>query len=84
MKKSKVEDLDEIPDEVDFSKGVRGLFAGKFEKGSRVVVLDPDVAKIFPTQEAANEALRDMARTIKRSLVTRKPRNAKTTGADMK
>ncbi|MCC6196672.1 MAG: hypothetical protein IT518_19635, partial [Burkholderiales bacterium] len=45
--------------EYDFSKGVRGKYAKRLGKeGSNVVVLDPDVAKAFPTSAAVNEALR--------------------------
>ncbi len=48
----------EMRDEYDFSKGVRGKYAQRFAKGSNVVVLDPDVASRFKTSEAVNDALR--------------------------
>jgi hypothetical protein len=41
----------------DFSKGVRGKYAGRFT-GSNVVVLAPDVAKSFPDSKSVNAALR--------------------------
>jgi hypothetical protein len=45
--------------EYDFSKGVRGKYAKRLtNEGSNVVVLEPDVAKAFPTSAAVNEALR--------------------------
>ncbi len=56
-KADETEDL-EMRDQYDFSKGVRGKYAGRFEQGSRVVVLDPDVAAEFPDAEAVNKALR--------------------------
>ena len=45
-------------DEYDFSEGVRGKYAARFSKGSNVIVLDPDVASEFATNEAVNRALR--------------------------
>jgi len=48
----------EMRPEYDFSKGVRGKYAARFAKGSKVVVLDPDVAAEFQTSDAVNAALR--------------------------
>lgn len=43
----------------DYSKAVRGKYYKRLLKeGSNVVVLEPDVAKAFPTSAAVNEALR--------------------------
>ena len=44
--------------EYDFSGGVRGRYAAGFAEGSNIVVLAPDVAAVFRTTEAVNEALR--------------------------
>jgi hypothetical protein len=44
--------------EYDFSRGTRGKYAKRYEDGTNVVVLDPDVAAAFPTAEAVNQALR--------------------------
>lgn len=45
--------------EYDFSKAVRGKYVRRLKKeGSNVAVLEPDVAKAFPTSAAVNEALR--------------------------
>jgi hypothetical protein len=41
-------------DEYDFSGGVRGKYARRYARGTNVVVLEPDVAKVFPSAEAAN------------------------------
>lgn len=43
----------------DFSGGQRGKYAKRFEAGSNVVVLDPDVASEFKTRQAVNDALRE-------------------------
>ena len=47
--------------EYDFSRGVRGKQAKHYASGSNVVVLEPDVARLFPTSRDANEALRTLA-----------------------
>ena len=52
--------------EYDFSKGVRGKYAKRYAKGTNVVVLDPDVAKVFPSAEAVNDALRTLAEIAKK------------------
>lgn len=51
----------EMLDEYDFSGGVRGKYAGRFPKGCNVIVLDPDVARVFPDSESVNQALRTLA-----------------------
>ena len=56
-------DGDMLP-EYDFSGGVRGKYADRFAKGCNVVVLDPDVARVFTDSESVNQALRALARII--------------------
>jgi hypothetical protein len=51
--------------EYDFSKGVRGKYAARFAEGTNVVVLDPDVAALFPTSTSVNDALRALAKIIR-------------------
>lgn len=50
--------------EYDFSKGVRGKHASKYAQGTNVVVLEPDVAREFPTPEAVNETLRAVSKIL--------------------
>ena len=45
-------------DDYDFSTGVRGKYAERYAAGSNIVVLDPDVARVFRDSDAVNEALR--------------------------
>jgi hypothetical protein len=52
--------------EYDFSRGVRGKYAGRYAKGSNVVVLEPDVAKVFPNAKAVNNCLRGLAKIMRR------------------
>jgi len=54
-----------MPTEYDFSRGVRGKYAHRYARGANVVVLDPDVAKIFPSTEAVNRSLRALADLIR-------------------
>ena len=71
MRKSKpktrpsVVDDDTMRPEYDFSKAVRGVTAARYSEGTNVVLLDPDVAAIFPDTRAVNEALRTMARVTR-------------------
>ena len=54
----------EMLDEYDFSRGVVGKYAKQYAEGTNIVVLDPDVAKVFPDSEAVNQALRAIAQII--------------------
>jgi len=54
-------DKDELRPEYDLSKlkgKVRGKYAERYEQGTNVVLLAPDVASVFPDSQAVNEALR--------------------------
>jgi hypothetical protein len=55
----------EMLDEYDFSQGVVGKYAKQYAEGTNVVLLDPDVAKVFPDSEAVNQALRAIAQIIR-------------------
>ncbi len=44
----------------DLGKGVRGKHYAAFQKGSNLVLLTPELAKIFPTNEAVNAALESL------------------------
>jgi hypothetical protein len=56
-----------MKDNYDFSKGVRGKYAKQFAEGTNMVVLDPEIAKLFPTSEAVNKALRKLIEDEKKS-----------------
>ena len=60
-------DADTMRPEYDFSRGVRGVTARRYAQGVNIVLLDPDVAEVFPTARAVNEALRTLARLRRRS-----------------
>ena len=44
--------------EYDFRGGVRGKYAARYAKGSNVVVVPPDIAKVFPDSASVSRALR--------------------------
>ena len=44
--------------EYGFSRGVRGKYARRYTAGTNVVVLEPDVAKVFRDSRSVNQALR--------------------------
>ena len=67
-------DLSNAPDDLaddlrpeydfDYSRAKPNRFAGQVQPGSRVVVLDPDIAEVFTTQEAVNKVLRALITTM--------------------
>ena len=59
-------DPDELLPEYDFRGGERGKYAARYAAGTNVVVLDPDVAAVYPTAEAVNAALRALADVARR------------------
>jgi hypothetical protein len=79
MKKTKgkarplASDKDTLRPEYDFSKALRGVTAARYAEGTNVVLLDPDVAELFPDSRAANEALRTIARLMRPSSGKRTP-----------
>jgi hypothetical protein len=54
-------------EEYDFSKGVCGKYAKRYAKGSNVVILEPDVAKVFSSSRAVNRALRSLVEIVQRA-----------------
>ncbi len=44
----------------DLAKGVRGKHFEEFTKGNNLVFLAPELVKIFPTNQAVNDALRSL------------------------
>jgi hypothetical protein len=51
--------------EYDFSGGVRGKYARRYVQGTNALVLEPDVAKVFPGTDAVNSSLRALAGLIR-------------------
>jgi hypothetical protein len=56
---------DDLPTEYDVAQlrnllknGVRGKYVDRYEQGTNLIKLDPDLAAAFPTEAAVNDALR--------------------------
>ncbi|MGH7452047.1 MAG: hypothetical protein ACRENG_11915, partial [bacterium] len=52
--------------EYDFSNGVRGKYVKRLAAGSNIVVLSPEVAEVFPDSGSVNEALRALAKIVRK------------------
>jgi hypothetical protein len=63
MKKARKTHRDELRPEYDLSSlkgGVRGRYAKRYRAGTNVIVLAPDVAKVFHDDNSVNAALRSL------------------------
>ena len=58
MKKADSDDLRAEYRREDLGPGVRGKYLESYRSGTNLVLLHPDVARAFPTDEAVNDALR--------------------------
>lgn len=52
----------------DYAKARPNRFASRYAAGSRMIVLDPDVARIFTSPEAVNDVLRALLETMPRKI----------------
>jgi hypothetical protein len=64
-KETATDEVDEILPEYDFSKGVRGKYYQRYIQGTNVVLLDKDVAEMFPYSASVNRALRAVGELVK-------------------
>lgn len=70
MRKGKPPAPDELRPEYkrsDFGALVRGKYIERLQASSNVVVIDPDVAGLFPNSAAVNAALRSLAEIAERA-----------------
>jgi hypothetical protein len=60
--KPRGEKVDELRPGYDLGQllkaGVQGKYADRYREGTNLVLLAPDVAEAFPTEEAVNQTLR--------------------------
>ena len=60
--KKQTELKDELRPEYDLKSllkdGARGKYAARYNAGTNLVLLEPDVARAFPNEKAVNEALK--------------------------
>jgi len=63
----KVMDNDpEMLEEYDFSGGIRGKYVSRYKEGTNIIVLDPELIEYFPDSASVNEALRSLAKLMKK------------------
>ncbi len=53
--------------EYDFRGGVRGKYAKRYAAGTNIVVLSPELARIFPDSRAVNETLRTVVQLARQA-----------------
>ena len=58
MSKDKDTLRDEYPEDL-IRSGVRGKYTERYREGTNIVLIDPDLHKLFPDSEAVNRALRE-------------------------
>lgn len=79
-KETSPESEDDLRPEYDLKTllkgGVVGKYADRYREGTNLVLLAPDVARAFPTEEAVNEALRLVMRMAKIPVETEPTRSA--------
>ena len=63
---------DEILPEYDFSRSRPNKYVSRYSAGGTVVVLEPELSKMFPDSASVNRALRVLADTATATLRTRK------------
>jgi hypothetical protein len=66
MKKAPTNKADELRPEYDLSKlkgGVRGKYYERARAGTNLVLIEPDLANVFPDTDSVNRALRLLADT---------------------
>jgi len=68
MKKTKTDELRPEYRREELGRGVRGKYLESYRSGTNLVLLSPDVAEAFPTEEEVNSALRSLIRLAKRSV----------------
>lgn len=70
MKKARKVAAEELRSEYkrsDFGALVRGKYTEQLKANSNIVVVDPELAEIFPNAAAVNAALRSLAQIAKRA-----------------
>lgn len=55
-------------DETLLKDGVRGKYTSRYRQGTNLVLLAPDVAAAFPTEQAVNYALRLLMKVAHQSV----------------
>ena len=68
MKKVKTDEMRSEYKRSDLGRGVRGKYLKSYQAGTNLVLLSPDVAKVFHDETAVNEALRSLIKVAHTSV----------------
>jgi hypothetical protein len=68
MKKGKHDELRSEYRREDLGKGVRGKHLKAYRAGTNLVLLKPEVAAAFPTEQAVNDALSSLIEVAQHSV----------------
>jgi hypothetical protein len=77
-KESAAKNRDDLRQEYDLSEltgGVRGKYYRRATAGTNLVLIDPDLTKMFPDSEAVNRALRVLAEAAQAANASRRRRS---------
>ena len=72
MKKNKESEMRTEYSRKDLATGVRGKYYDAYKKSHNVVLLKPEVARAFPTDEAVNNALASLIKVARNSIILEK------------
>jgi hypothetical protein len=72
MKKGKSEDLRQEYTRGNLGKGVRGKWLKEYRAGTNLVLLRPEVAAVFPTEQSVNDALSSLIEVAQHSVKGKK------------
>jgi hypothetical protein len=67
MRKTNIDELRKEYCREDLGKGVRGKYYESYKKGTNLVLISPDVAEVFPSEESVNDALRSLIAIAQKS-----------------
>ncbi len=67
MKKVRSDEMRPEYKREDLGVGVRGKYYRDYQEGTNLVLLNPEVAAVFPTEKAVNDALQSLIDIAKRS-----------------
>ncbi|MCL4501574.1 MAG: hypothetical protein M1438_06920 [Deltaproteobacteria bacterium] len=78
MRKDKFDEMRPEYCREDLGEGIRGKHFEEYKAGTNLVLLSPDVAKVFTSEELVNEALRHLIEVARKSVgPAKRPRRRK-------
>ena len=80
MKKGKSDELRPEYRREDLGPGIRGKYLEAYQAGTNLVLLSPEVAKVFTTEESVNEALSRLIEVAQKAIDPDKRSSRQKTG----